>query len=116
MTWDLSAYDPNELGTQIIYGTLDVAKSWYAYAINEETGRESDHRGDAYRHACIRPPPSLKAPVIPRTFYANEHYETLEASLTGGVAMADGKVIDGTFSFDENELLYGGKRRGLEPV
>ena len=108
MTWDLSAYDPNELGTQIIYGTLDVAKSWYAYAINEETDVKATIEVTLI-DTRVFDTTIIEAPVIPRTFYANEHYETLEASLTGGVAMADGKVIDGTFSFDENELLYGEK-------
>ena len=108
VTWDLSAYDPNELGTQIIYGTLDVAKSWYAYAINEETDVKATIEVTLI-DTRVFDTTIIEAPVIPRTFYANEHYETLEASLTGGVAMADGKVIDGTFSFDENELLYGEK-------
>ncbi len=108
VTWDLSAYDPNELGTQIIYGTLDVANSWYAYAINEETDVKATIEVTLI-DTRVFGTTIIEAPVIPRTFYANEHYETLEASLTGGVAMADGKVIDGTFSFDENELLYGGK-------
>lgn len=108
VTWDLSAYDPNELGTQIIYGTLDVAKSWYAYAINEETDVKATIEVTLI-DTRVFDTTIIEAPVIQRTFYANEHYETLEASLTGGVAMADGKVIDGTFSFDENELLYGEK-------
>ena len=108
VTWDLSAYDPNELGTQIIYGTLDVAKSWYAYAINEETDVKATIEVTLI-DTRVFDTTIIEAPVIPRTFYANEHYETLEASLTGGVAMADGKVIDGTLSFDENELLYGEK-------
>lgn len=108
VTWDLSAYDPNELGTQIIYGTLDVANSWYAYAINEETDVKATIEVTLI-DTRVFDTTIIEAPVIPRTFYANEHYETLEASLTGGVAMADGKVIDGTFSFDENELLYGEK-------
>ena len=108
VTWDLSTYDPNELGTQIIYGTLDVANSWYAYAINEETDVKATIEVTLI-DTRVFGTTIIEAPVIPRTFYANEHYETLEASLTGGVAMADGKVIDGTFSFDENELLYGEK-------
>lgn len=108
VTWDLSAYDPNELGTQIIYGTLDVANSWYAYAINEETDVKATIEVTLI-DTRVFDTTIIEAPVIQRTFYANEHYETLEASLTGGVAMADGKVIDGTFSFDENELLYGEK-------
>ncbi len=108
VTWDLSTYDPNELGTQIIYGTLDVAKSWYAYAINEETDVKATIEVTLIDTRVFNTT-IIEAPVIPRTFYANEHYETLKASLTGGVAMADGKVIDGTFSFDENELLYGEK-------
>ena len=108
VTWDLSAYDPNELGTQIIYGTLDVAKSWYAYAINEETDVKATIEVTLI-DTRVFDTTIIEAPVIPRTFYANEHYETLEANLTGGVAMADGKVIDGTFSFDKNELLYGEK-------
>ena len=108
VTWDLSTYDPNELGTQIIYGTLDVAKSWYAYAINEETDVKATIEVTLI-DTRVFDTTIIEEPVIPRTFYANEHYETLEASLKGGVAMADGKVIDGTFSFDENELLYGEK-------
>lgn len=108
VTWDLSTYDPNELGTQIIYGTLDVANSWYAYAINEETDVKATIEVTLI-DTRVFDTTIIEAPVIPRTFYANEHYETLEANLTGGVAMADGKVIDGTFSFDENELLYGEK-------
>ena len=108
VTWDLSTYDPNGLGTQIIYGTLDVANSWYAYAINEETDVKATIEVTLI-DTRVFDTTIIEAPVIPRTFYANEHYETLEASLTGGVAMADGKVIDGTFSFDENELLYGEK-------
>ena len=108
VTWDLSTYDPNGLGTQIIYGTLEVANSWYAYAINEETDVKATIEVTLI-DTRVFDTTIIEAPVIPRTFYANEHYETLKESLTGGVAMADGKVIDGTFSFDENELLYGEK-------
>ena len=108
VTWDLSTYDPNGLGTQIIYGTLDVANSWYAYAINEETDVKATIEVTLI-DTRVFDTTIIEAPVISRTFYALEHYGTLEASLTGGVAMADGKVIEGTFSFDENEPLYGGK-------
>lgn len=108
VTWDLSTYDPNGLGTQIIYGTLDVADSWYAYAINEETDVKATIEVTLI-DTRVFDTTIIEAPVISRTFYALEHYGTLEANLTGGVAMADGKVIDGTFSFDENELLYGEK-------
>ena len=108
VTWDLSTYDPNGLGTQIIYGTLDVADSWYAYAINEETDVKATIEVTLI-DTRVFDTTIIEAPVISRTFYALEHYGTLEASLTGGVAMADGKVIEGTFSFDENEPLYGGK-------
>ena len=108
VTWDLSTYDPNGLGTQIIYGTLDVANSWYAYAINEETDVKATIEVTLI-DTRVFDTTIIEAPVISRTFYALEHYGTLEANLTGGVAMADGKVIEGKFSFDENEPLYGGK-------
>lgn len=108
VTWDLSTYDPNGLGTQIIYGTLDVADSWYAYAINEETDVKATIEVTLI-DTRVFDTTIIEAPVISRTFYALEHYGTLEANLTGGVAMADGKVIEGKFSFDENEPLYGGK-------
>ena len=106
VTWDLSTYDPNKLGTQIIYGTLDVAKSWYAYAINEETDVKATIEVTLIDTRVFETT-IVEAPVISKTFYALEHYEDLEASLTGGVAMADGKEIEGTFAFDENEPLYG---------
>ena len=108
VTWDLSTYDPNGLGTQIIYGTLDVANSWYAYAINEETDVKATIEVTLI-DTRVFDTTIIEAPVISRTFYALEHYGTLEANLTGGVAMADGKVVEGKFSFDENEPLYGGK-------
>ena len=106
VTWDFSTYDPNELGTQTIYGTLDVADSWYAYAINEETDVKATIEVTLI-DTRIFETTIAEAPVISKTFYALERYKTLEASLSGGVAMADGKEIEGTFSFDENELLYG---------
>ena len=106
VTWDLSTYDPNKLDTQIIYGTLDVAKSSYAYAINEETDVKATIEVTLIDTRVFETT-IVEAPVISRTFYALEHYEDLEASLTGGVAMADGKKIEGTFAFDENEPLYG---------
>ena len=108
VTWDLSTYDKNKLGTQIIYGTLDVAGSRYAYAINEETDVKATIEVTLIDTRVFETT-ITEAPVISKTFYALEHYEDLEASLKGGVAMADGKEIEGKFSFDENEPLYGEK-------
>ena len=46
-------------------------------------------------------------PTVEGTFYALDRYETLTSGLKGGKAMANGQEIEGTFEFDEDELLYG---------
>ena len=46
-------------------------------------------------------------PTVEGTFYALDRYETLTSGLEGGKAMANGQEIEGTFEFDEDELLYG---------
>ena len=104
--WDTSTYDPNSLETQIICGTLDVANSYYSDRIVTETNVKAtievsliDTR--VFKTTIVTPP------AVEGTFYALDRYETLTSALKGGKAMANGQEIEGTFEFDENELLYG---------
>ena len=104
--WDTSAYDPNSLEPQTIYGTLDVANSYFHDKIVTETDVKAtievslmDTR--VFQTTIVTPP------TVEGTFYALDRYETLTSSLKGGKAMANGQEIEGTFEFDEDELLYG---------
>ena len=104
--WDTSAYDPNSLEPQIIYGTLDVANSYFHDKIVTETDVKAtievslmDTR--VFQTTIVTPP------TVEGTFYALDRYETLTSGLKGGKAMANGQEIEGTFEFDEDELLYG---------
>ena len=104
--WDTSAYDPNSLEPQTIYGTLDVANSYFHDKIVTETDVKAtievslmDTR--VFQTTIVTPP------TVEGTFYALDRYETLTSGLKGGKAMANGQEIEGTFEFDEDELLYG---------
>ena len=104
--WDTSAYDPNSLEPQTIYGTLDVASSYFHDKIVTETDVKAtievslmDTR--VFQTTIVTPP------TVEGTFYALDRYETLTSGLKGGKAMANGQEIEGTFEFDEDELLYG---------
>ena len=104
--WDTSAYDPNSLEPQTIYGTLDVANSYFHDKIATETDVKAtievslmDTR--VFQTTIVTPP------TVEGTFYALDRYETLTSGLKGGKAMANGQEIEGTFEFDEDELLYG---------
>ena len=104
--WDTSAYDPDSLEPQTIYGTLDVASSYFHDKIVTETDVKAtievslmDTR--VFQTTIVTPP------TVEGTFYALDRYETLTSGLKGGKAMANGQEIEGTFEFDEDELLYG---------
>ena len=105
--WDTSAYDPDSLETQIIYGTLDVAHSLCTDYIEVQTDVKATIEvtliDTRVFETTITVPPTIEG-----TFYGLDHYETVINGLTGGTAMANGQVIEGTFELKKDEPLYGG--------
>ena len=110
VTWDGSSYDPNALGEQIITGQLHVEMSFYAEEL-EPTSIKAIARITLIGDGAIVP--TLDPPTYSRQIYSGDFCQLAfsDEYLSGGTAMADGETVDGVFTLNEEQELYGYWRR-----
>ena len=79
---------------------------YWVYAVTGETANYQAGRTAAIE-ITVHATPTLTPPTVAGTFYAFDEYGMVVKALTGGTATVNGAPVEGTFSFDKDELLYG---------
>ena len=111
VTWDGSSYDPNKYGEQIITGQLDVEGSFYEDELEPTSTVKAIARITLIGDEPIVP--TLDPPTYSRQIYSGDFCQLAfsDEYLSGGTAMADGETVDGVFTLNEDQELYGYWRR-----
>ena len=111
VTWDGSSYDPNKYGEQIITGQLDVEGSFYEDELEPTSTVKAIARITLIGDEPIVP--TLDPPTYSRQIYSGDFCQLAfsDEYLSGGTAMADGETVDGVFTLNEEQELYGYWRR-----
>ena len=111
VTWDGSSYDPNARGEQIITGHLDVEWSIYEDELEPTSTVKAIARITLIGGGAIVP--TLEPPSYSRQIYSGDFCQLAfsDEYLSGGTATADGETVDGVFTLNEEQELYGYWRR-----
>ena len=106
VTWDVSTYDPNKYGEQIITGALHVEQSHYKDDL-EPTSVKATARITLIDDRVFTP--TLEPPTYSKQLYGGDLCFLVFADkyLSGGTATVNGEKVSGKFTLDKEQKIYG---------